>query len=59
MVRHKYIVRFRIAGRGNDIYIWERFAADWTSAMQSANKALKREYTKGYTLVSVKRTRND
>ena len=59
MARHKYIIRFRIKGRGRDIHIWERFATDWTSALQGANKALKREYPTGYTLVSVLRAWKD
>lgn len=59
MPRHKYIIRFIIKGRGNDIHIWERFAPDWISALQSANKALRREYPIGYTIVDVKRAWSD
>ena len=59
MARRKYIVRFRITGGGNEMHIWERFATDWASAVGSVNKALKREYPKGYNLVSVLRAWND
>ena len=53
--KNKYILRFRIKGRGRDIHIWERFAPDWTTALKSANKALKKEYPTGYTIVSLLR----
>ena len=58
-----YIVRFKIKGRGNKIFTWERFAPDVLTATKSVKVALGREYpsgktgVNGYKLVSVGRRR--
>ena len=49
-----YAVRFRIKGRGNKIFTWERFSWDLPTARRAAKIALDREYPGGYKLVSVK-----
>ena len=54
MAMKYYAVKFRIKGRGNKIFTWERFATDTVTARKSAKLALDREYPTGYKLVSVK-----
>jgi len=54
MAMNFYAIRFRIKGRGNKIFTWERFATDAPTARKSAKIALDREYPGGYRLVSVR-----
>ena len=52
-----YLIRFKIRGRGNRLYSWERFANDSSSARRSAKQALMKEYPQGTKIESVIRKR--
>jgi len=53
MAKRLYKIEFKIKGRGNKIYTWERFAEDGSRARISAKIALRREYPQGTKIVSV------
>ena len=49
-----YDIRFKLPGRCNKVFHWERWAYDNRDARSKAHLALGREYPAGYKLVSVK-----
>lgn len=49
-----FVIRFKLPGRGNKVFKWERWYKNSSLAKSDARKALKREYPNGYRLTSVK-----
>lgn len=50
----KYTIKFKVKGRGNKIFTWERFAYNITNVRLGAKQALNMEYPDGYKIVSIK-----